>query len=254
MTHHHHQQHAISSASVMMTGAYVDDAFDRFAACPQLELGVHLNLTDGKPLTAAARGSDLVQANGAFQHQYLLYFGLVLPDQQLRRIIQDELAAQIEAFVSHGRHPAHLTTHQHFHVLPAARKLVYGLAHDYGVRWVRNSDVRTSPLPYIPTIDWQVDENIAYDFFVPNYVLSVNGWLISSPQQMVQQVLKLQGVVELVVHPSVAEDASFPPNTGYSPADRYRESRWLEQFHAALQPHLGKEIVIWNTLEDTPTL
>lgn len=253
MTRIHHERQIMSTGSMMMTGNYVDHAFALFADCPHLELGVHLNLTDGKPLTTAARESDLVQADGTFQNQYALYFGLVLPDQKLRQIIQDELAAQIEAFVQRGRQPAHLTTHQHFHVMPAARRLVYELADDYGVQWVRNSDVRTSPLPYIPTLDWQTDDPLPHKFFVPNYVMSVNGWLISSPKQMVQQLLKLQGVVELVVHPSILEDDTFPPNTGYSPTDRHRESAWLTKFHEALRPHLGNEISLWNTLQDAAT-
>lgn len=69
----------------------------------------------------------------------------------LQTIIYDELDAQMQVFICKNQHPTHITSQYHFHMLPGFRSIVYALARDYGVNWVRNSEI---PESIMDAIKW----------------------------------------------------------------------------------------------------
>jgi predicted glycoside hydrolase/deacetylase ChbG (UPF0249 family) len=234
-----HEAGIITTASLIPNFPAAQHALMLFRQYPQLEVGVHLNLSDGYPLTNLPRNSDLVRADGKFRDRYLLFARGLFPSDELGAQIKQELRAQIEFLAQAGCPPAHVTTHCHFHALPALREIVYALADEYGVQWVRSTDYRTISLPFNVNVLLARDapQPQPHRFRLPDYLISLKHWLDQPPEQLVQELESLRGMVEIVTHPSAAEDLSFPPEVRYLPPERQRETAYLERLLGLLQQH-----------------
>ncbi|MFA5120874.1 ChbG/HpnK family deacetylase [Zavarzinia sp.] len=92
----------------------------RLAEQYPVDVGLHLTLTDQRPLTAAAGLADA----GALPPVGRLIRG-ALTGSLPRESIRDELGAQLDAFEdAWGGPPDFVDGHQHAHVLPGIRRLV----------------------------------------------------------------------------------------------------------------------------------
>jgi predicted glycoside hydrolase/deacetylase ChbG (UPF0249 family) len=237
-----HRNGMATTASIISNFPHVHTAFEMYSAYPEIELGAHLNLSDGKPLTEIAKRSELVRRSGLFHDRFILFALAAFPSDRLLAIMREELTAQMEVFTSAGIRPAHITTHCHFHVFPAMRKIVHDLAAQYQVQWVRNSDFRLSLVPYNPVFSRKNSLRLRQNVAVPDYIVALQKWLDHPPAQMLNDILKLNGWVELVVHPCLPEDPSYPSDVIYAPSQRYREVQYLQSFFDVLQPYLGGEV------------
>lgn len=236
-----HQSSMVSAASIMANFPQAQAAFEAYSACPTLELGAHLTLTDGKPLTRAAKRSGLVKHNGYFHDRFFLFSMSLFPSEKMLGIVREELSAQLDVFVEAGLRASHITTHHHFHTIPAMRKIVHELAKQYEVSWVRNSDFRLSLVPFNPIFSNKL-VTVQQAPTTTDYLTPIKVWLDYSPQALLNAVLKLDGWLELIVHPCIFSDPSYPSDVIYSPAERYREAEYLRRFFDILQPHLGREV------------
>jgi hypothetical protein len=109
------------------------------------DIGLHLNLTLAAPLTAMPAFAP----DGCFPKvagiMRLARQERPLPPQIVDEIEQ-EIGAQIDAFCEAlGRFPDFLDGHQHVHVLPGVRQIVFDVLESKGLRgkiWLRNSGDR----------------------------------------------------------------------------------------------------------------
>jgi len=131
-----HRDGLVTSASLMPNLPSSEDALTRATTCPDLDLGLHLTVTAGRPLTRPDRVPTLVDADGCF---HLL--GTLLARLSLGRVCADDLAreltAQVEWALRHGVRASHLDSHHHVHTHPRVTPIVIGLARQYGIGWVR---------------------------------------------------------------------------------------------------------------------
>jgi predicted glycoside hydrolase/deacetylase ChbG (UPF0249 family) len=102
----------------------------------KVSLGLHLNLSEGKPLLSDLR--ILVGADGCFlgkavAHRLLMQDG----DTALREEVSREVSAQIEVLRNAGIGIQHIDGHQHVHVFPAACRTVIQQAESHGIPWMR---------------------------------------------------------------------------------------------------------------------
>ncbi len=104
-------------------------------------VGVHLNITEGMPLTKGIRNNPLICAadgsfNAAFYHntKYRLYM-----DRQSIDMIRDELEAQIELFLEMGFTNLHIDSHHHVHTNYPVYRAIKELADRYKFDYVRLS-------------------------------------------------------------------------------------------------------------------
>lgn len=223
-----HRMGCITAASVMMNMPHADHALSLFADYPQLETGVHLNLTDGLALYQRGRRSTIARDDGTLKDVIQLFARSVWLGDSLERAIRDELRAQIAAYQRRAGLPTHLTTHMHFHVVPALRRIVYELADEIGVRWVRARQYRASIMPYDPFPN-APEANPSRRFIVPDYLATVQMWLDEGVQTLYENIVDVQsGSVEVVVHPDIADDPDFPPAFRYNASQRAAEVRFLE--------------------------
>ena len=239
-----HEQGIVTCASLMTNFPAVPHALALFRQHPTLELGVHLNLSDGFPVSSLGPNTDLTRADGQFRDRYMLFAKGVFPSGIMMEQMRTELRAQIEVLCHAGIHPAHLTTHCHFHVLPALRELVYDLAEEYGVTWVRSYSHKSTSIPFNLLIDKGTQERKSGAFVVPNYIVTLRHWLDRPPDELLTELRSLNGTVEIVVHGGMMNDETFPVDVRYTPQDRYYETMYLEKVYRLIQSQDAPEIVI----------
>lgn len=132
-----HHYGAVTSASLMANGEAFEEAVAMARRAPRLSVGVHLNLTQGIPVSPPSGIPSLVDARGRFY----LTPGRLLCRLITRRInlreIELELQEQILKVLRAGIIPTHLDGHKHVHILPGISKIVIRLAQEFGISSVR---------------------------------------------------------------------------------------------------------------------
>lgn len=107
-----HVEGVISSTSLMVNMDYAKEACKIAKSYPELGLGVHLNVTLGKPIFEASKIPSLVNENGIFHSGKDYSLGLVTPNEDELLI---EFEAQIQNFIEFtGRNPDHINYHHKY--------------------------------------------------------------------------------------------------------------------------------------------
>ncbi len=107
----------------------------RLRDCDALDVGVHLNLTDGVPLTTKLR-NGLSRGSGRFPGKFRMA-GAVVAGVVKTEDVQHEWRAQIERCLDNGLRLRFLNSHEHLHMLPSLFALTRVLAKDYGIPHIR---------------------------------------------------------------------------------------------------------------------
>ena len=129
----------VTSASVMPSATYWEDASEQLRRAEGLDLGVHLSLCEGRPVRPAGDVASLVRPDGRFYGSLRALLprvglGRIRPDQ-----VELEWAAQIERVLAAGHRPTHLDGHKHLHLLPQLVEVLVRLARRYSIGVVRLS-------------------------------------------------------------------------------------------------------------------
>ena len=123
-----HRDGIVTATTLMPNAPHTDRAAQLARATPSLDVGVHLVVTYGRPLTDAARLRSLVGADGAFFR----------PRELLaRKIDRDEALAEYRAQYAKvrdlvGREPTHVDTHHWVHDHPALEWAIGEVARETG--------------------------------------------------------------------------------------------------------------------------
>jgi len=222
----------VTSASLIVNLPEFADALDRALACPTLSIGLHLNFTLGRPLTAAT--SLTRRRSGEFHTMPALIvrasLGLLDPSDIAR-----ECLAQIDRMIEAGFPPTHLDSHRHVHVHPAIFPAVARAAASRGVFQLR---VPSEPLR-INASDWRATLKKAglfisarlsgragaHDPAIHFVGVSLQGGT-SFASRLFALIPQLPaGTTELMTHPGYA-DASLAEQDGYT-LERVTELRAL---------------------------
>lgn len=114
-----HRYGFLTSTSLMANMPAAEYAVSRALAFPNLAVGAHLNICQGRPILPPAEVQALVAADGNFHP----------PREMARRLwtgrlasteIEAEFRAQIRWMKNHGVSPSHADSHHHMHIYPAA--------------------------------------------------------------------------------------------------------------------------------------
>jgi predicted glycoside hydrolase/deacetylase ChbG (UPF0249 family) len=129
---------AISSTTIMANGEAVDDALAIAANHPEISYGIHLNLTEFKPLYSSLdlKASGLVDANGDFRGNG---FRQLRPSPKLMQACYEELAIQLQTLLHRGLKPTHLDSHHHIHTIPWLLPVINGLQRRFKIFKLRNT-------------------------------------------------------------------------------------------------------------------
>lgn len=108
---------------------------ERLGDHPAIDVGVHLNLTDGTPLTQELE-NKLGPWSGRFPGKYGLA-AAVLSGRIGRQEVEREWRTQIERCLACGLELRFVNSHEHVHMLPPLFPVATALARDYGVAHIR---------------------------------------------------------------------------------------------------------------------
>ncbi len=107
----------VSSTTLMVNAPATEDAADRARQVPGLGVGLHFNLTLGRPISGAGRVRSLVDGEGRFLARGALARSMLLQGVSRAELLL-ELEAQFEKMLALGLHPTHIDSHQHLHMFP----------------------------------------------------------------------------------------------------------------------------------------
>jgi predicted glycoside hydrolase/deacetylase ChbG (UPF0249 family) len=128
----------VTSTSMMANMPGFEDAVMLVRENPLLtgRIGVHLNLTDGHPLSQPILDCPFFcNDNGHFVYDRKR--SLFRLNRQERYAVYEELKMQLERVLKAGIKPTHLDSHHHVHTEWAIAPLVCRLAHEYEIDRIR---------------------------------------------------------------------------------------------------------------------
>jgi len=229
----------VTSASILPNGPALWHALQgiRDGGFEKVSFGVHLNLTEGRPLSHDVElltGPDGDFPGKAAGHRLLMRTG----DGALEAAVAGEADRQITALLEAGITLSQIDGHQHIHVFPAVIGPVLDVARRHGIRCMRIPD---EP---VPGIDAGIPGNLLEEArsFVA-FGKAARGRLEGSGLRATDHFRGLllkgrlsvetllaaleqlpDGLTELMVHPGrVAAGSTAGPFAGFSTADRERE-------------------------------
>jgi len=128
-----HRQGILTSASLMVNGGAFHEAVALAKDNPELGVGIHITLVRGASTLSERELSPLVDGSGRFYEEParagLRYFF----QKKARPLLEREMEAQIQKFLSTGLTPSHMDGHLHFHVHPTILEILLDLAGKYSI-------------------------------------------------------------------------------------------------------------------------
>ena len=226
-TYELHQAGYINAASVMTNYPAHEHALALFRTCPNLDLGIHLSLTDGHPVSDnEEHHPHLLNEDFSFRSNLSLYMRSHFFSAEATAWIRNELDAQLRRFTDAGLRPRHISTHHHFHSIPLLRRIVHELAARYEVDWVRAHDFRATISSH-NLFPRKQRKRQRQSFSMPDYITAIQGCISQPVEKFCARVTRLDGTVEIVVHPASRQDPDFPADWHYGIAPRRAETEYL---------------------------
>jgi chitin disaccharide deacetylase len=144
-----HHEGIVTSTTLMANGGAFDTAASMGRRAPHLGIGVHLNLTDGAPVSPGWSIPSLADRWGRLH----LSPGRLLQGVVTRQVnladVETELRRQVKKVFGAGISPTHLDGHKHVQVLPGVSDIVIRLAQEFSIRSVR---CPSEPAPKMATL------------------------------------------------------------------------------------------------------
>jgi predicted glycoside hydrolase/deacetylase ChbG (UPF0249 family) len=146
-----HARGLITSASLLMGGACIDDALKTLKSNSSLDVGVHLCLHDELPVAPPDKISSLVDKTGRLRPLGQVIKGIVT-GQVKPAHIEAEYRAQVQRAIENGVRITHFDSHCHLHAFPPVVGAVAKVAKQFGIGWLRKpqavrvSDYAGAPL------------------------------------------------------------------------------------------------------------
>jgi hypothetical protein len=133
-----HRRGIVRSASLIVTADSSAEAAAQARMEPDLEVGLHIDLVGGWPVSDPATVRSLIDDEGRFPG-----LGELMRRLFSGRVRAGELAAEVRAQAALARSwgilPLAWDSHRHVHLMPPVARVVGRVARDEGVRWIRRA-------------------------------------------------------------------------------------------------------------------
>ena len=137
-------KHSLNRTSIMPNGEAFDYAINKFRYTKNKELGIHLNIIEGKPVSDYHKIFDISDKNG-FKNSFLslilnYYLFGKRKKQRIYEQVKHELKSQIKKVVLNLKpeFPIHIDSHQYIHCIPFISDIIIELSKDYNITSVRH--------------------------------------------------------------------------------------------------------------------
>jgi hopanoid biosynthesis associated protein HpnK len=123
----------LTAASLMVAAPAALQAVRIAKTIPQLRVGLHVVLADGRPTLPPRFIPDLLDtATGRFPAGMLRNSLRFVTSHAIRAQLEAEIRAQFEAFARTGLVLDHVNTHKHFHLHPTVLELLLRIGSEFG--------------------------------------------------------------------------------------------------------------------------
>ncbi len=237
-----HTGGVLTCASLMVGADAAEDAVRRARALPQLGVGLHVVLADGRAVLPPRRIPALVDGSGRFSDRMALagvrFFGL----PRVRRQLEAEIRAQFAAFASSGLPLDHVNAHKHFHLHPTVLSMLLSIGAEHGrppVRWPREPRWAAAPggavanallSPWLALMRWRLR---AAGVACNDQVFGLAGTGAMDETRLLEILRRLpEGLSEIYLHPAT--------RNGLTPA--MQTYRHRDELDALLSPKVREAI------------
>jgi len=124
----------VTSVSVIANLPFEKESIEGLKSTFGPRVGIHLNLTKGKPLTYPA--TTLVDEKGHFFKKRIAWRRALLKQYNIKEV-EAEFRAQIYHLQTLGITPHHLDGNNHLHIFPGIAEVVVRIARDFNIRKIR---------------------------------------------------------------------------------------------------------------------
>jgi len=188
----------VTSASLLANGVAFEDAVRHIRDFHHCSFGVHLNITEGFPLTSNAHLGVILGPHGSFNGDEIRRVAIKEP---LRKAILEEWTAQVEKVLRRGIPISHFDGHHHIHTIPGLFTTLKQLQKRFSVRRVRitmNIYPHGSPAPLSRLV-----LKALWNFALRNYYRTQTTEGFTSLEIFMEAAKSklLSRLVELMVHP-----------------------------------------------------
>lgn len=134
-----HGRGIVTATSMMATGSAFEEGIRLARENPSLDMGLHLSLTVGKPVSNDPDVIRSLATSGAFRFGNRdllidLLFGKISPS-----VLHREIEAQFKKAVDTGIRVTHVDGHESIHLFPGIRDIVFEMMKHYGIVFIRRS-------------------------------------------------------------------------------------------------------------------
>lgn len=130
-----HRGGIVTSTTITINMPAAEESLSRLAEASRLGIGVHLNVTQGPPLSAD--GGALAGRDGLMNRTAAQLFRAILLAPRLLDAVEAECDAQVRRLIAGGRQPTHLDSHRHVHAFRPIFLRVARVARRYDIPFVR---------------------------------------------------------------------------------------------------------------------
>ena len=121
----------------MVGASAAQEAIARAKRLPDLGVGLHLVLIEGRPVLPADAVPDLVDAQGCFRCDMVRLGVELFLRPRLRKQLAAEITAQFAAFSDSGLVLDHVNAHKHFHLHPTIASHVIAIGRRFRMKALR---------------------------------------------------------------------------------------------------------------------
>lgn len=193
----------VTSSTILANGPQVDHALAQLVNFPQASFGIHLNLTEFRPISGPEGLGSLLNSNGEFHGR----LSQVQFRKESYKAVSRELTAQIEYLRGKGVSISHFDSHHHVHTLPSLFPVIKYLQAKSNIRRARISwnvyDEARRPSPVLFT------KKRLYNSALRNFVRTATVRGFSDLPAFIENAKSgrlSHGTYEIMVHPGTSNE------------------------------------------------
>jgi predicted glycoside hydrolase/deacetylase ChbG (UPF0249 family) len=231
----------LRSVSMLANFSSFDECAHFLISKPSVSAGVHLNIIEGRPVSAASMIKPLLDSDGAFVSLNRVLSRWFTRPVIVEDAIEREWSAQLELVLASGLPISHLDSHQHIHAFPPFWRIAQRLCHSYDIKGLRFPFERNSKGRRIAGFALRNIARYSRSMYSGSSAVLNDHFLgftrvgHYSTKELIADLSDLaDGVTELCIHPSTKDASPYAGING------------LAEFDAILSDDVWKHICEMN--------